>query len=76
MAEKFNRKATNVEKWTSGRAGELQRNDDLEEANLAGIQVRMYMYSTASICVNKYLHVSTNVLNLLFVGFTKDPSNI
>lgn len=39
MAEKFNRKATNIENWASGRADELQRNDDLEEANLAGIQV-------------------------------------
>ena len=58
LAEKFNRKATNMENWTSGRADELQRNDDLEEANLAGIQVR------TCTCANKYS--STNVVDFLF----------
>ncbi|XP_003386482.1 PREDICTED: alpha-actinin-1-like [Amphimedon queenslandica] len=46
LAEKFSRKATNMEKWTSGRAEELQRNDDLEEANLAGIQALQKIHQT------------------------------
>lgn len=41
LAEKFNRKAQNIENWMSGRADELARNDDLEEANLADIQVNI-----------------------------------
>ena len=39
LADKFNRKAQSIEGWTTGKDEELKQNDDLEEANLAGIQV-------------------------------------
>jgi ppGpp synthetase/RelA/SpoT-type nucleotidyltranferase len=39
LAEKFNRKAESIETWVGGKPPVLQRNDDIEEADLAGIQV-------------------------------------
>lgn len=91
MAEKFNRKATNIENWASGRADELQRNDDLEEANLAGIQV--CGISLLYICICVCVHTCTiyyclcEIIFLIFefayitvcvllAGFAKDSSNL
>ncbi len=39
LAEKFNQKALKVENWTQGKIEELSKNDDIEAANLADIQV-------------------------------------
>ena len=42
LAEKFNLKAQKVENWTSGKIDELNRNEDIEAANLADIQVKLF----------------------------------
>ena len=39
LAAKFNHKATNIESWLNGKDVMLERNDDIEGANLAEIMV-------------------------------------
>lgn len=40
LAGKFNRKATNVENWLQTKDAMLERNDDIDGANLAEVMVR------------------------------------
>jgi actinin alpha len=46
LAEKFNRKAESIETWVGGKPPVLQRNDDIEEADLAGIQALHKIHQT------------------------------
>lgn len=46
LADKFNRKAKKIEAWTEGKAESLQEQDDIEQANLAGIQALQKIHET------------------------------
>ena len=53
LADKFKRKAEKTEGWTDGKDTLLQRDDDLQSANLADIQVCV----SDLVCVLMYMYV-------------------
>ena len=75
LADKFKRKAEKIEGWTDGKDTVLQRDDDLQSANLADIQVCVSDLVCVLMCVCDIQVCVSECVNiiLLFAGSSKDP---